>query len=250
MTRGVLALPFALLVPASAAAADPPPAPPAPTAPVVFDETGVTVASPPPAPPPPTEPPPPPPGGQPCAEAPGAHEHDGFYLRVTQGFGFTSLSGTGTSGSTNVSGGGAALSLLIGGTPARGVVIGGGLHGATATGSLDGGPLANSSVDGSTFTLGPFVDYFFDPKDGWHVGLLAGLGSAGISAGPVSESSVAFEGTLFGGYDAWIGPQWSLGVLGAASAGTPGALKDGNGNDTGYRATPLAVSIEASLLFH
>ncbi len=151
------------------------PAPPTPAPPVPSGE-GTTVATAPSSLPPAVPPAPPP--VPPCAEPPGSHVHDGFYFRLAEGYGYTTITGNGAFGQTSVSGGGSATSLLFGGTPVRGFVVGGGLHVTTATGSLNGGPLSSSTVSGEELTLGPFVDWYPDARDGWHVGLLAGLGGA------------------------------------------------------------------------
>lgn len=66
----------------------------------------------------------------------------------------------------------------------------------------------------------------------------------------MSLSALDFAASLFGGYDWWIGPQWSLGLAGAASAGTAVELTDSNGKGSGYGVTPYAVMLEGSLLFH
>lgn len=234
--------------PASPAPPTPPAAPPAPPAPRApsADTSAVTAPLPVPTPSPPVPPSPP---ASPCVEPPGAHVHDGFYFRLAEGYGYTSITGDGPSGRTDVSGGGLATTLLIGGTPAPGLVVGGGFHFSTADGSLRGGPRNSGAVSGLAPTLGPFVDWYPDPKNGWHVGLLAGLGGTSLGDGPVSEASTTFASTLFGGYDAWIGPEWSLGVFAAASAATRGTLMDGD-NDTGYTAAPLSFVVEASLLLH
>ena len=53
-----------------------------------------------------------------------------------------------------------------------------------------------------------------------------------------------------GGYDWWVGPEWSLGVLTFLAASTPASTKYGSGNATGYQLTPVTLGLEASLLLH
>jgi hypothetical protein len=63
--------------------------------------------------------------------------------------------------------------------------------------------------------FGPFVDFYPDPRKGLH--FMAGLTYSSFSftndAGESSESATGVG--LFGGagYEAWIGSEWSLGLL-------------------------------------
>jgi hypothetical protein len=63
-------------------------------------------------------------------------------------------------------------------------------------------------------------------------------------------SAGTFTGSLFGGYDWWIGPQWSLGMLLSLATATSAALTDSNNQPTGYSFTPLVFALEGSLLWH
>ncbi len=56
--------------------------------------------------------------------------------------------------------------------------------------------------------------------------------------------------SILGGYDWWIGPQWSLGLMGVVATSTTVHMSDSNGNDTGYQFTPATIGIEASILHH
>jgi hypothetical protein len=205
--------------PAPAPAPEPAPAPP---------PEGAAPGAPPPAPPPGAAPAPA--GGgyaaqvgaaPPPPDAEGVHTHDGFYLRL--GIGFASTSGTVKRSSggfdapdTDQSGAGVASELAFGGTVAPGLVIGGGIWGAsvpspeyeTSGTSTDGDSLALSSI-------GPFIDYYFDPNGGGHLQAAIALGVASQSKGDLDS---AYTGTgyslmLGGGYEWWVGEQWSLGVL-------------------------------------
>jgi hypothetical protein len=111
--------------------------------------------------------------------------------------------------------------------------------------------------------LGVFVDWYPVPTDGWHVGSQLGLGVTGVTDSLMRNSSAPeLAGSIFGGYDWWIGPQWSLGVLmslSTASSGTMTCAQQGSGacgqaassgDQTGYSFTPLAFGLEASLLWH
>jgi hypothetical protein len=153
--------------------------------------------------------PPPPPGPPPAeAEPPGAHTHDGFYLRLGLGLGY--MTDSQTKGFVDkVSGTGSGYLLSIGGTPIPGLVIAGTMFthlqpkphyelGATS------GDTANAFF---LFAIGPTVDYFPDPKGGLHFG----GGPLYGTYNTVNYTSTGFALTAFGGYDLWIGKNWSFG---------------------------------------
>ncbi len=228
----------------------PPPPPPYP---------GPLSQPPPPPYPPPPYPPPPYPRGRPpivhgCAEPDGPYCHDGFYMRLGLGLADTSVWGSGPYGNASVSGIGIALSAAFGGPIARGLVLGGALRVTDGVGQFTGGPpnATGNAAASLAQVLGVFVDWYPAPTDGWHVGTQAGLGVTGISDALMRDSSaVAFAGSVFGGYDWWIGPQWSLGVLMSLSTASSEKMADNSSKvDTGYTFTPLAFGLEATILWH
>jgi hypothetical protein len=125
----------------------------------------------------------------------------------------------------NYGGFGPALELLLGGTPARGFVVGGGVIGQSAWDP-------ETAVDSrrnqypealpafkiydafGVGLLGPFLDWFPDETGGAHAGAMIGLGYIGLER----DRSVA--GSLWGGYDFWVANQWSLGAELRAVAAT------------------------------
>lgn len=219
-----------------------------------------------PPPPPPYPPPPyPPPSSPPpysrgrviivhgCGEPTGPYCHDGFYMRLGLGLAYTSVWGTGPSGNASISGTGVALSASFGGTVARGLVIGGALRIADGLGPFTGAPpdAPGNATASLGQLLGVFVDWYPAPTDGWHVGSQVGLGITSVTDSLSRESSgPALAGSVFGGYDWWIGPQWSLGLLMSLSTATTATMVDSTHNDTGYSFRPLAFGVEASILWH
>jgi hypothetical protein len=193
-------------VPAEVAPTQPAPAPaaPAPAPPPAA-----------PAPPPgyyayPAPPPPPPPQG--------VHEHDGFYFRVGIGGGYASLDGTVLDIDAKIKGGGASLELLFGGTPASGLVIGGGfVFQSLSKPTVElGGQEYDAKNDLSFGLLGPFIDFYPDATGGFHFGGMFGLATATVDSSSSSSSSNSASisgggGFLQLGYDFWIGEQWSVG---------------------------------------
>jgi hypothetical protein len=149
--------------------------------------------------------------------------HDGFQFRGALGVGYLSDSESlsDSSFSATISGVGLGLDLYFGGTPARGLTIGGFVNATTAVGpslSVNGKSLGSASNDVSLGLglIGPYLDYYPDPTSGLHVLALAGLASLSVSDGSGSSQQ---SGSGFGvgagvGYDVWIGDEWSLGILG------------------------------------
>jgi len=80
-----------------------------------------------------------------------------------------------------------------------------------------------------------------------------GLQVGGVSIEQYRAStwtSNAPAGRVFGGYDFWLGPEWSLGVQGAAGFVGTAQLHDDNRTDTEYRLGAVALGVEATLLYH
>src|SRR5690606_9919678 len=107
------------------------------------------------------------------------HVHDGFYTRLSLGVGSLGLDFD-DDGSRNVDldGSGLAFSadIMIGGSPSPGVAIGGALLG-TASFSLELEQNGRSVGDRDVgmVILGPFIDGFPNPKQGWHIGGAVGV---------------------------------------------------------------------------
>lgn len=216
---------------------------PAPAAPALPPPAATPPAPPPPAYPPPppgyAQPPPgyayppgygyPPSYGYPPGYAPpipkpdpSIRNHDGFYFRFALGVGFlndtTSRTGDGRSSA------GLPIEIMLGGTIAPGLVLGGGVAGGSypqrraVSTSTD----TSREVTASTVTLGPFVDWYFDPHKGTHAQLLVGLGQMQLTEGEsgarrgTSEVLSTYHGLGISagiGHEWWIGEQWSLGVM-------------------------------------
>ena len=184
----------------------------------------------------------------------GAHLHAGFYFREALGVGFSSLSADGPFGRTVMTSGIPGLPtadglVLLGGTPARGLVLGAGFQEMSMQGYFRGGAHDRTSANGEELTVGPFVDYYPDPAGGFHVGALVGLSGALVTGGG-SEMSLSLGGTIFGGYDWFVGRQTSVGVMAFVSGATPSSLVDTSGNDTGYRIAPLSATLAFTFLVH
>ncbi len=158
----------------------------------------------------------------------GARTHDGFYLRIGNGFGAFDERLSAGSGASEVNarnrGIGTLGELALGGTIAPGWVLGGGVYacdvlagtfrssGAAVPAELDPG-LRNAGL------IGPFIDVYPDSHAGLHFQGAMGLATLtprvfGHPATERSEYLALGGGLMFGaGYEVWIGDEWSLGVL-------------------------------------
>ena len=166
--------------------------------------------------------------------------HDGFYLRLALGGAYGKDSVEAEDFKFDGSGPGVAEEIAIGTTVAPGLVIGGGVYAAMLVEpegdnleyggeDLDG---VEASWDSATFgVVGPFLDYYPNPAGGFHLQGAVGIASLSVSDGKMKDGSNTIDldesdGTGFGamlgiGYEAWVGDQWSLGVLGRVLYGTP-----------------------------
>jgi hypothetical protein len=144
--------------------------------------------------------------------------HDGLQFRGAIGAGYLSDA---ESSNATLHGGAGVLELYLGGMPVRGLAIGGFVSGVTAVGpalSVEGLRVTSSDTSLTLVTLGPYIDYYPEPRRGFHV--LGTLGFANLKAsfddGTIVASNSATGFTLGGGigYDWWVSRDWSLGILG------------------------------------
>jgi hypothetical protein len=157
----------------------------------------------------------------------GYHVHDGFYLRLGVGLGGGSASiSTDRDRAPNfeLGGVGLAANLWLGGTPWRGIAIGGlaSLQGMNEGDTVVEGDETDEGMNGGVLMLAPFIDAFPDPQRGLHFG--GALGLAFMSAKAKSKDLEQqfrvedYEGGGLGlsgwiGYMGWVGQEWSLGGL-------------------------------------
>jgi hypothetical protein len=158
-------------------------------------------------------------------------------------------------GDVDVSGIGPSVELALGGTVAPGLVIGGGIYGTSvpspeysAQGQTSNGGLASVSM------IGPFVDYYFNPNQGFHGE--AAVGYTALSAAkaeddpyPTEDSSGGGFGVVLGvGYEWWVGDEWSLGALGRVQY-VSGSVK-GADTDNSRDVSGTAISLLLTGTYH
>jgi hypothetical protein len=147
------------------------------------------------------------------------HMHDGFYLRSGVGFGsYHSSFADGAAGAPDFDGDGGsmAISLLLGGAPSPGLTLGGGL----IVEQLLSKRYERRGVDvGDQFMtgvlIGPFVDGYFRPNGGFHLGGMIGIAGQNFqdvnSPDEETTQSAGLGCAAWFGYDFWVAPEWSIG---------------------------------------
>jgi hypothetical protein len=210
-----------------------------------------------------TEPPPPAP-----PQDTGAFFHDGFFFRMGLGaaYGSATVDREGIDVEETDRGYGLNIELLFGGTPAPGVVIGGGLIGYSfpdVTREIDGEEIPNQlDIRAALSTLDFFVNIYPDPKMGFQLQALLGFAvlsvvdeddnsafrdadgdDASDPTGPVVGGGIGFEG--------FVGQQWSLGVMGrVVYAPVSTTVVDPAGDDRDVTVKILAPSVSFIATLH
>jgi hypothetical protein len=190
---------------------------------------------------------------------------DGFYLRFGNGFGGVNVAGNGPRGTASLSGLGSNSLVAIGGSLGHGIVLAGTIQSSTVTATFTGGPfvgenvtsngkslIASPKADASSSQLGLLVDWYPNPADGWHVGLSGGAGIANVRnhADDSTMTGTSMAGSLFGGYDWAISPEWSIGLAFVGSGARSASMKDSSDkSDTGYRLKAYFLGISGSFLY-
>jgi hypothetical protein len=159
---------------------------------------------------------------------PGAHAHEGFYLRAALGPGLFLFDRSAETSAPNsapdftdsrVSGLSIVAEMSIGGTPLPGLVVAGTFlsqNHPAPTLELDDGRTRDLGRGNLTFVLtGGTVDYYPRPSQGLHVG--GTLGVAYVSA-PSSSAFGQIGGLGFGiaglaGKEFWLSDVWSIGPI-------------------------------------
>jgi len=180
-----------------------------------------------------------------AASTASARNHDGFYLRLGLGIGYMAASRRyqdlrlvtkqyeTVEFTIELSGLAQVGAFMLGGTPAKGLVVGGGVWGTSVPSPKLSGEVpedaevlsVNIDTDMLSISLiGPFVAWYPDPRRGLHgeLGFGYSFATSGdeASAEVVSLSSWDAGGWGFVGgvgYDFWVGSEWSFGVLARVS---------------------------------
>jgi hypothetical protein len=162
----------------------------------------------------------------------GYHTHDGFYLRVALGLGGGHINvSTDSNTANNFSFGGAGLSFngMVGGTPWRGVAIGGllGLQAIAESDTRVDGHRSGQELSGAIGAKAKSkeLDETFKVKD---------------------YNASGFGGSAWVGYMGFVGPNWSMGGMLQLSAVRAQEDKD----DVKRLGSGYTVSLSFSALYH
>jgi hypothetical protein len=156
--------------------------------------------------------------------------HDGFYLRLSTGLGTYGerIDRPGQESYASVVGVAHTADIAAGTAIKPGVALGAGFWItsvlASNTRTFDGVVTTSStSQNPSSWVVGPWLDYYFNPRGGLHlpaavgVAMMNGFDYRGFQL--TRDKSALGAGLLVGlGYDWWISEQWSVGVLGRVTA--------------------------------
>lgn len=175
------------------------------------------------------------------------HYHDGFYLRLSVGFGGLGVSSNGGGVNSTASGWGGAIDFLVGGTPAPGLVVGGGvlLQEAFSPSYSERGPSGPVGFG----MLGPMIDAFPNPAGGFHVGGLVGLSRVGLDDAH-GNASGGLGLSVWAGYMWWASSDWSLGGLVRLSAARSGRTLGADPAQFDVADTTRAATFMFSTAFH
>lgn len=185
-------------------------------------------------------PPPPPP--------PNYFTHDGFYLRLHAGLGFTHLS---ISGET-ISGPSLSFGAAIGGTVAPNLAIFGNFFGTSMqdpNDSFTGGSQTLSGINVTLYGIGVGAAYYLEPVNVYLSGTLALMwwdASDSDSNFTEGRSEVGGGFQFMVGKEWWIAPDWGIG---AAAEVLVGSMKD-NPDVSSDRWTSTAFSLVFSSTYN
>ncbi len=187
--------------------------------------------------------------------------HDGFYARMALGLGAMRVSqaaelssGSGYDSSMGAAGGAGEVSL--GGTPARGLVVAGTFLMYVLPNPTVSSPAGSSGTDQQVDfgVLGVSVDWFPNPRDGFHLGgtLGAGWKSGYDRNGYAVHASSRAGGALAisTGYDWWIGREWSIGFLARVVGADLRGDETVGGSSRTLNDRGVAGSMLLSMLYH
>ncbi|HEX5102006.1 MAG TPA: hypothetical protein VFV94_21000 [Polyangiaceae bacterium] len=188
----------------------------------------------------------------PCRPEDGAYRHDGFLLRSAPGVAVLRALVTGSVRSprrTGVDGFGPTSSLEVGGTPARGLVVGGSLWTAVLDPVFieDGRRVSSddNSVKLTQLRIGPFVDFYPRPERGFHASATAALAvefesdTKGDAVKPIWYGASLATAL---GHEWFIAGEASLGILARFAFGSLRRSSGGVTESLSFIAPELALT--------
>jgi len=178
----------------------------------------------------------------------GFHQHDGFYLRVQTGIGFSNLTSTIGGTKTTMGGGGLAFSAAMGGVVARHLVLYGAFFNTLAANpdvQVGGTSVASGVANIEMQGIGPGVAYIFDSPNLYLSGTIAATrfwtGDGNGNQLDTSKIGLALE--LSVGKEWWVSPDWGLGIAGQFVGGS---MKDQNQPTLTWSAAAVSLLFSAT----
>ena len=171
--------------------------------------------------------------------------HDGFYLRMAFGFGYQSTGFTDNALSAGLEASGSVIdaSLLIGGTPGRGLVIGG---------MFTGADMFSTKGDHLSFAFGPFIDVYPNPRGGWHMGFMLGFSGQSVRDGLDQNKLFMVYGgaaSFWAGYEAWVSGDWSMGGMLKAQGTFGGRERGATGFKEDIQARAMSLTLNWTTVY-
>jgi hypothetical protein len=180
----------------------------------------------------------------------GAHQHDGFYMRLYAGFGYFTASETFGGATDTYSGPGVSYGASFGGTIAPNLILYGEFLGTTvynATASYGGRVPDYSGMDLTMFGVGPGVAYYVEPVNLYLSGTLTFTQisfSDTNSAAPLDSTNLGVGFSFMVGKEWWVNRDWGVGIAGQFHIAT---MSDSvQGYDTRMRAAAFSVLFSAT----
>jgi hypothetical protein len=183
------------------------------------------------------------------ATTPGYQKHDGFYLRLIAGPGYTTMSSSEGSDDVSVHGGGAGFSLAIGGALSENLVLFGELLGDRAfnpTFTAGGRSVSVEDVSAGLSGFGGGVAYYLMPINIYFSGALT-LTQLTIqdekNDRKIGETKYGPGLDITAGKEWWVSPNWGLGVAAQLALAT---MKDKEAGGASWTALGFSVALSAT----
>ncbi len=172
--------------------------------------------------------------------------HDGFYLRMAFGFGYQAMAFNDVpqADGMEASGMGIDASLLIGGTPGRGIVIGG---------MFTGADMFAEKGDHLSFAFGPFIDVYPNPRGGWHMGFMLGFNGQSVRDTAHNDQLFMLYGgaaSFWAGYEAWVSGDWSMGGMLKAQGSFGGRERGKVPNREDVQGRAISLTLNWTTVYH
>ena len=179
----------------------------------------------------------------------GFETHDGVYVRLHFGGGYTSMSTSSGGANLKISGGSTSFGLAVGGALTENLILYGTITGTSIsnpTFSSSGSAFGAGNGSADLFGIGVGLAYYLEPANVYFAGsLLSNQIELDDSSGNSVEETdfgIGFEGLI--GKEWWVSDHWGLGVAGQLLVAS---MKEKDPAGTGD--TPTWKSAAFSLLF-